>query len=64
MVSGKPLEPLDILAFVEQDGPAKIKLQWVDPTHLDVTYENAVLTFQVVKVQELTIGTRPSGRSS
>jgi len=51
-----PQSPIDILVF-EQTGPSsiKLKMQWKDPTHLMVAYQNADLDFQAVKCGGVSI---------
>jgi len=51
---------VDVLILEEMNGPATIQLRWRDPTHLEVTYTNGKVVFQVVKVEDLSINAIPT----
>ncbi len=55
-------ETVDLLTLVENDGGAKIRLWWRDPTHLVIGYLHAEVTFQAIKLGELSIETRELAR--
>ena len=56
---GNSQAPVDVLVF-EQSGnrPINLKMGWSDPTHLNVSYQNAGLDFQAVKCAGITISTQ------
>src|SRR5215467_5335655 len=59
-------DPMEILLFNENEGPTDLKMNWLTPSHLEVTYKQPVIIdFQAVKcggveisLRDLSDGTR------
>lgn len=49
--------PVDVVSLDEQEGPAVIKLRWLDAKHLQVSHARGRVVLQVVRVGDLAIET-------
>lgn len=55
---GSKGEPVSVPTLAENNGPAKLLLSWHNAAHLAISYGNAEVLFQAVKLGEVTIETR------
>jgi hypothetical protein len=54
-----PKSPIQILAFTQNSKSIGLKMNWMDPKHLGVTYDHeAILDFQAIKCAGIDISVR------